>query len=130
MNVNAFRVTFRGEIEPGYRLEEVKSNLAKLFKLDVSNQLHLQKIDRLFSGRTVVIKEGLSKTSAQAYLSAIAKAGGKGYIKIKIGAPDGIEERRTFLRRKQGDRRAKPRLSAILPDRRKDKGRREGDPKS
>jgi len=128
MNTNAFRITFSGQVKQGWDPEDVKANMAGLFKLDPSNQQHVQKINRLFSGRTVVIKDGINKSTAQAYADAIARAGGEAYIKIKIGPPDGIEERRSSMRRMQVDRRATARLSAILPDRRKSRGRRESDP--
>lgn len=99
-----------------------------LFKLDPNNQQHAQKIERLFSGRAVVIKEGINASTAEAYVNAIAKAGGEAHIKPKSELPDGVDERRFTLRRKQGDRRASRRTSAILPDRRKDRGRRNSDP--
>ncbi len=126
---NNFRVTFRGEILDGWQPHEVKANMAGLFKLDPSNPLHVQKISRMFSGRTVVIKEGIDKLSAQTYIDAISRAGAKAYIKIKVGPPDGIKERRLSMRRMQIDRRTIARRSSIVPDRRKSRGRRESDPK-
>jgi hypothetical protein len=125
---NTFRVTFRGEVIEGWNPNEVKANMAGLFKLDPSNQQHVQKINRMFSGRIVIIKDGINKSTAQAYIDAIARAGGKAHIKIKIGPPDGIEERRSSMRRMQVDRRTTARLSSIVPDRRKSRGRRETDP--
>jgi len=127
MNMNTFHITFRGQVKQGWDREDVKANMAGLFKLDPSNQEHVQKINRMFSGRTVVIKEGINKSTAQAYVDAIDRAGGEAQIKIKIGPPDGIEERRISLRRKKPDRRTTPRLSAILPDRRESRGRRDSD---
>lgn len=128
MTENAYLITFRGEVKQGWNREQVKTSMAGLFKLDLDNQQHQQKLERLFSGRTVIIKEGINKEKAQAYIDAIASAGGQAYIKIKVGGPDGINERRMILRRKRGDRRATRRLSAIMPDRRKNNGRRDVDP--
>jgi hypothetical protein len=127
MSGKDFRVTFHGEVMPGWDLNEVKANMAELFKLSPENNQHSQKLERLFSGRTVVIKDDLDATTAQAYVDAIAKAGGDARAKKKTGPPNNMPERRLLLRRKQGDRRHLARLSAILPDRRKNRGRRHSD---
>ncbi|MEH6357606.1 MAG: hypothetical protein V7745_01350 [Pseudomonadales bacterium] len=127
MSGKDFRVTFHGEVMQGWDPDEVKANMATLFKLDPQNRQHVQKLDRLFSGRTVIIKDGLSATTAQAYVDAIAKVGGDARAKKKSGPPNNASERRLALRRKQGDRRRSARLSAIMPNRRKNRGRRHAD---
>jgi hypothetical protein len=95
--------------------------------LDPKNEQHSQKLQRLFSGRTVIIKDGLDAAAAQAYVDAIAKVGGDARAKKKTGPPNNMLERRMELRRKQGDRRRLARLSAIMPSRRKNRGRRHAD---
>lgn len=124
MSDKNFRITFHGEVMQGWSTDEVKANMANLFKLDPDNKLHEQKLNRLFSGRTVIIKDDLNSKTAQAYLDAIAKAGGEARAIRKSGPPDGMDERRIISRRKQGDRRRSARLSSILPDRRKTQDRR------
>lgn len=127
MSEDGFRVTFHGEVIEGFDPDEVKANMAQIFKLDLSNQEHVQKLDKLFSGRTVIIKADLSVKTAQIYVDAIAKAGGIASIHPSDVPPPGIRERRSSQRRLQGDRRRSPRLSSILPDRRKARGRRRMD---
>lgn len=127
MSGKDFRVTFHGEVMQGWDPDEVKANMAALFKLDPENKQHAQKLDRLFSGRPVVIKDGLNAATAQAYVDAIAKAGGDARAKKKSEPPNKIPERRFTLRRKKGDRRRIARLSAIMPNRRKNRGRRHAD---
>lgn len=127
MNTEIFRVTFHGEVIQGWDPDEVKANMLRLFKLDTNNPQHMQKLDKLFSGHKVIIKEGLSAKAAQTYIEAIAKAGGEANIDPKDVPPPGVDERRSAQRRKKGDRRGSPRLSSILPDRRKPGGRRHSD---
>ncbi|MEZ5524848.1 MAG: hypothetical protein R3E62_07790 [Pseudomonadales bacterium] len=111
----------------GWTSEEVKVGMARLFKLDLLKEEDAGKLERLFSGRKVVIKAGLKRSVAKAYVDAIAKAGGKAHFEFKDVLPDGVSERRKTQRRKRGDRRRTKRLSSILPDRRKSFGRRQSD---
>ena len=127
MSGKDFRVTFHGGVMQGWDPDEVKANMAALFKLDPENKQHRQKLERLFSGRTLAIKDGLDAATAQAYVDAIAKVGGDARAKKKSGPPNNMPERRMVLRRKQGDRRRLARLSAIMPSRRKNRGRRHAD---
>lgn len=64
-----YNIVFEGNVADGYRVEEVKENLAALYKVDV------QKIDRLFSKPTVVLKSKLDRDSALKYQKAFLKAG-------------------------------------------------------
>lgn len=128
MSSNTFPVTFHGEVIQGWDPDEVKANMAILFRLNPNNQQHAQKLKLLFSGRPMVIKKGISESTAQTYVDAISKAGGEVRIKAENEIPTDVDERRFTLRRKQGDRRASRRTSAILPDRRHNKGRRDNDP--
>ena len=128
MNKSIFSVTFQGQVLDGWAPDEVKSNMAQLFKLDINNAACAQILEKLFSGKQVTIKAGLQRSAAQSYIDAITNIGGNASIHPKDVPPAGISERRFSLRRKQGDRRATRRLSSILPDRRKTRGRRHGDP--
>ncbi len=64
-----YDLVFRGELEPGADLAEVKQNLSRLFKMD------LARIEALFSGRAIVLKRGLDAETAGKYRMAIRKAG-------------------------------------------------------
>ena len=78
----------------------------------------------------MVVKVGLQLEQAQRYQEVIEQAGAMTEIESD---PDGAffapgeKERRIEQRRKLGDRRAIHRSSSILPDRRKNTGRRESD---
>lgn len=118
---DTFRVVFCGEFLEGNEPETVKANIAKLFKLDKENPADLVKLEKLFSGRKLVIKDKINKVTAQRYQQAISDAGAKCAIE------QNILEQRKGQRRKRGDRRAVRRTSSILPDRRVKPGRRKTD---
>ena len=61
MPAPTFRLVFQGKITPDVNLAEVKSRLQKLFKKDA------QTIEKLFTGRKIPIKQGLSQTQAVQY---------------------------------------------------------------
>lgn len=64
-----YQVVFRGGIAPDAHIEEVKANLAKLFKTDDA------RIERLFSGKAVVLKKNLRKEDGERYRILLEKAG-------------------------------------------------------
>ena len=64
-----YQVVFRGEIAPDARIEEVKANLAKLFKTDDA------RIERLFSGKAIVLKKDLRQEDGERYRILLNKAG-------------------------------------------------------
>jgi len=55
MEETKFRLVFKAEIAPGSDLNEVKKDLGLLFKSEVS------KIETLFSGKAIVLKNNLSE---------------------------------------------------------------------
>lgn len=69
MSGNTFAVVFAGRIAEGASVEQVKGNVAKLFKVEVA------KVERLFSGAKVALKKGLDEATAKKYQMALAKAG-------------------------------------------------------
>jgi len=69
MTEESFNVVFKGEITDGQKLNNVKNNLAKIFKKD------RQIIEKFFSGRIVKIKINVNKTTALKYKAAMQKAG-------------------------------------------------------
>lgn len=65
----SFEIVFRGDIQFGQNLADVKLKLQQLFKIDAV------KIDTLFTGKPVVLKRGLDKASAEKYQDVLTKAG-------------------------------------------------------
>jgi len=56
--VNNYKIVFEGKIAEDYSIEDVKKNLASLYKVDVG------KIDRLFTGQPIEIKTDLDFQTA------------------------------------------------------------------
>ena len=70
-----FDIVFRGQIIKSIEIEEVKTNLAVLFKSSP------EAIDKLFTGNEVSIKRGLDYLTAMKYQSSLKKAGALALIK-------------------------------------------------
>lgn len=64
-----YNLVFEGTVSEGRKVEEVKSNLATLFKLDE------KKIDHLFTVPSAVIKKNVNYDLAMQYQHAMKKAG-------------------------------------------------------
>ncbi|WP_397451105.1 DUF805 domain-containing protein [Pseudomonas sp. NA-150] len=64
-----FKIIFEGTLRNGVDLETAKLNLAALFKSDTAV------VERLFGGKAVILKRGLSQEKANQYLSALNDAG-------------------------------------------------------
>ena len=64
-----FKVVFEGQLQAGVDLQTARSNLAQLFKSDVSS------VDRLFTGKPMTLKRDLTRDDAQRYLQALTEAG-------------------------------------------------------
>jgi hypothetical protein len=69
MTLNRCKVIFDGKTVEGYSVEEVKKNLASLYRID-----H-EKIERLFAKRPVVIGKDIDHQTAMKYKNALEKAG-------------------------------------------------------
>lgn len=67
--MSIYEIVFTGQVLPGARLEAVKANLARLFQADE------QRIEMLFSGRRLVLKNNLDATAAEKYRSTLERAG-------------------------------------------------------
>ena len=64
-----YQVIFRGKTVPDTPIEDVKANLAKLFK---TNDI---RINRLFSGQAVALKKGLRREEGERYRVLLERAG-------------------------------------------------------
>lgn len=69
MTDQRFEIVFRGDIVSGNSLADVKSRIQQLFKADSAQ------LERLFSGRPVVLKRGLDSETSERYRNTIHKAG-------------------------------------------------------
>ena len=65
----SFNVQFSGRLKPGYDPEQVKTNVAKIFRKPVSQ------IEALFSGKTIIIKKSIDYKTAIKYKATLEKAG-------------------------------------------------------
>jgi len=68
-NDQCYNLIFRGKIVEGASLDEVKNNVARLFKADAN------KTASLFSGKPIVIKKNLDSATTKKYLAILKKAG-------------------------------------------------------
>jgi hypothetical protein len=65
----SYSIVFSGEIKASFTKDKVINNLAALFKKDISY------IEKLFSGKKVIIKRDLELEHANKYLLALEKTG-------------------------------------------------------
>ena len=69
MSEEMFQILVNGTLTEGAQTEQVKQNIAKLFKTSVD------KVEPMFSGRKLAVKKGLDKETALKYKAAINNAG-------------------------------------------------------
>lgn len=81
-----FSVVLTGKLADGFELPQVKSNIAKVFKLAP------EKVEKLFSGKPVALKRGVDKAQAMKLRNALARAGVLGVIKADVLSPQVTEE--------------------------------------
>lgn len=81
-----FKIVFEGSLRNGVELQTAKLNLAQLFKSDVAA------IERLFSGRPVTVKRGLTHDDAERYLKALNDAGVDARIELEAPVALSLEE--------------------------------------
>ena len=73
-----YNIIFEGNISSGYKIQDVKKNLAALLKIDE------KKVDILFAKPRVILKKGLDQESAQKYRKALLKAGAICNVKADV----------------------------------------------
>ena len=64
-----FEIVFQGQVKTGVATEQARARLGQLF------QVGEQQLNTLFSGRRIVIKQGLDAAAAERYRQAIDRAG-------------------------------------------------------
>ena len=67
--MNQYQLVFNGTLSDGHKVDEVKRNLASLFKTDKA------KIDRLFASLPIVVKRDVDYDGALKYQQALRRAG-------------------------------------------------------
>ncbi len=67
MSSQLYRVIFNGEVNRGSTLAQVKRDLSALFQADA------EIIEQLFTGRPIVLKQGLDAEAAIQYVSAMSR---------------------------------------------------------
>jgi len=64
-----FEIVFQGQVQPGIPEDQARARVGQLF------QVAGEQLDALFSGRRIVIKQGLDEAAAAKYQAAIERAG-------------------------------------------------------
>lgn len=120
MNETLYEVLFIDKTKNEEQAEEVRAQLQQHFGLN------RDALDKLFTGKPVVVKQNVDLKKAEHLAQTIKADGGECWVQ-EMGLTGDHEERRSTFRRAQVDRRDYVRASAILPDRRKNDGRRTDD---
>jgi len=82
-----YKAIFKGETIPGVSIEQGQAAAVRVFKLDIQQSAHQDKLTKLFSGRPVIIRNKLSSEKAQKLKDGLAKAGLVCHIK-QVAPPE------------------------------------------
>lgn len=74
MSEAKYSILFRGDLQPGYTVDDVKANFARLFKASPET------VDKLFSGRPLALKKGLSQSQAAQLQATLTKLGAQSSV--------------------------------------------------
>lgn len=83
MDASQFELAFYGEILPGVSAALAKQNLAAMFKASE------EQMEKMFSGKRVVIRNKLDLDTALKYVAAMEKRGAK--CKVEVMGKPGVE---------------------------------------
>ncbi|OUM09338.1 hypothetical protein BW686_01185 [Pseudomonas syringae] len=83
--MNVYEIVFSAELVAGAQPEKVRANLAKLFQADA------ERLELLFSGRRLVLKNNLDAATAEKYRATLERAGARVHI-LEMNAPPPMEE--------------------------------------
>ncbi len=81
MSNEPYNIVFHGKIHADFKLQQVKDNLGRIFKIDTD------KIEKMFSGKPIAIKKSVDRETALKYLQAMKKAGAIVSAYSQAGAP-------------------------------------------
>ena len=85
MSGNTFAVVFSGQLVDGANEEQVKTNFAQLFKVDMG------RVAPMFSGAPVTIKKGVDEATARKYQQALQQAGAICQL-VDMAAPEPVAQ--------------------------------------
>lgn len=74
MSETRYNIIFKGEILDGYDLEQIKIDLAHLFKKEP------EQVEKLFAGNPVILKRNADRKTAQRYKQILEKTGVRCYL--------------------------------------------------
>lgn len=102
MSDSTYSVIFRGDLQPGYTVADVKANFARLFRVGP------EAVEKLFSGRPLAIKKGLPLTQAEQLVATLAKLGAQSSLKAEVEAavvarPEPVVEPESALKPEPGE---------------------------
>ena len=89
MSEQRFAVVFSGQLVDGANSQTVRANLARLFKVELSQ------VEPMFSGKRLKIKTDLDEQTARHYQSVLAKAGAVSEIVALQSVPTATPESKT-----------------------------------
>lgn len=72
-----YSVIFRGDLQPGFTVADVKANFGRLFKAGP------EAIEKLFSGRPLAIKKNLNRDQAEQLKAKLAQVGALSTVKAE-----------------------------------------------
>lgn len=75
-----FEIIFEGKLEPGFAEAQVRTNLTVLFKASADQ------VDKMFSGRPVVLRNRLDSDTARKYEAALRKNGAMVHVRPMEGS--------------------------------------------
>ncbi|MFD1215030.1 MULTISPECIES: hypothetical protein [Microbulbifer] len=74
---NTYSVIFRGDLQPGFTVADVKANFGRLFKAGPAA------VEKLFSGRPLAIKKKLTRDQAEQLKAKLAQLGALATVKAE-----------------------------------------------
>jgi hypothetical protein len=80
--VNRFNLSFKGEILPGRKVEQVKQRFGKMFAIEDP-----VRVDSFFSGQTIILRRNLDRKTAAEYFQKLRKLGVEVEL-VKVTAQD------------------------------------------
>ncbi len=90
-----YQVIFDGTLSGDIELEQVKKNLAAMFKMNATQ------VEAMFSGKPIVIKRNVDSAAAEKYRAAFLKAGAKCSL---VGSQPSAEESLNTTPSESGER--------------------------
>lgn len=90
MEQDYFKILFKGEIIDGYDLQNVKQQIAKIFKLDSTT------LNKLFSKKLIIVKKNVTYQTALKYKNTFIRTGAKCYLKKIKSESQNLSEKPEF----------------------------------